>query len=73
MAMEWTITVAALGLGALGTAFCAWKSGRPRKDSLKPRWISWRLMTLFSGAVTLVALAHTASMLGLNQNSGRPY
>src|SRR5262245_5133192 len=41
-AMDWTLTLAAIGLGAVATAFSAWRSGRPRKDSLRPKWISWR-------------------------------
>ena len=71
--MDWTITLVVIGAGAVLTAFSAWKSGRPRKDSLKPKWVSWRFLTLVFGALMLIGLAHAASLAGFNQGGNRPY
>ncbi len=68
--MEWILTLAASGFGAALTAFAGWKSGRPRKDSLKARWISWPLVTVISGAVMFTGLVHAATLLGLPTQSG---
>jgi hypothetical protein len=68
--MEWNVTLFVIGLGTVGGAFSAWKSGRPRKDSLKPQWISWRLMTLVSGAVLLLGVVHAINLMGLHTGGG---
>jgi amino acid transporter len=68
--MEWIITLAVGGLALLFTAFAAWKSGRPRKDSLKPRWISWPMVTIFSGALLLLAVVHVINLMGITTGGG---
>jgi hypothetical protein len=72
-AMEWTLTLVVIGIGLAITAFAAWKSGQPKKDSLKARWISWPLVTVIAGGVLMLALIHMASLLGVNANSGGRY
>jgi hypothetical protein len=62
--MEWTITLVALAASLALTVFAGWKSGRPRKDSLKTKWISWPLVTVFAAAVVVFALVHVVNMLG---------
>ncbi|HEX5008553.1 MAG TPA: hypothetical protein VFV70_15670 [Hyphomonadaceae bacterium] len=69
--MEWTLTLVMIGLGLVATAFAAWKSGQPKKDSLNARWISWPLVTVISGGVLMLALIHAATLLGVNTNTGR--
>jgi fatty acid desaturase len=65
-AMEWTITLVALAASLALTLFAAWKSGRPRKDSLKTKWISWPLVTVFAAAALVFALVHTVNLLGFH-------
>jgi Na+-driven multidrug efflux pump len=71
--MEWTLTLSAIGTALATTAFAAWKSGQPKKDSLKARWISWPLVTVIAGGVLMLALIHAASLLGLNASAAGPY
>jgi hypothetical protein len=67
--MDWTITIAAIaGFGALA-AFAGWQSGRPRKDSLKARWISWPVVTIFAATAAIFALIHVLSLLGYETGS----
>jgi hypothetical protein len=68
--MELTLTVSTIGIGLLLTAFAAWKSGQPKRDSLNARWISWPLVTVIAGGVLTLALIHAASLLGLNSGGG---
>ena len=72
-AMELTLTVSAIGIGLLITAFAAWKSGQPKKDTLNARWISWPLVTVIAGGVLMLALIHVASLLGLHAGGNGPY
>ena len=71
--MEWTLTLVVIGLGLVVTAFAAWKSGQPKKDSIKARWISWPLVTVISGGVLMLALIHAATLLGVNTNTSGRY
>jgi hypothetical protein len=64
--MELPITVALVAFGAVLTVLSAWQSGRPRKDSLNPRWIPWRFLILVGGAVFVLALVHASTLLGIN-------
>jgi len=69
-AMELTLTASVIGIGLLVTAFAAWKSGQPKKDSLNARWVSWPLVTVISGGVLMLALIHVASLLGVHTGNG---
>jgi hypothetical protein len=71
--MEWTLTLIVVGAGLVVTAFAAWKSGQPKKDSLNTRWISWPLVTVIAGGVLMLALIHAATLLGVNTNGGGRY
>jgi hypothetical protein len=71
--MEWTLTLVAIGAGLVITAFAAWKSGQPKKDSLNARWISWPLVTVIAGGVLMLGLVHAASMMGLNPGGSGPF
>ncbi len=64
-AMEWHVTLAAIGAGLVATLFAAWKSGRPKKDSLNARWISWPLVTVIAAAVLLMGVVHAINMMGV--------
>lgn len=48
------------------TVFAGWKSGRPRKDSLRPQWISWPLVTVLSGALLVFAIIHLMNLFGFD-------
>lgn len=64
MDWNWIITIAAVaGLLAL-TVYAGWKSGRPRKDSVKPQWISWPFVTVFAGALLAFAVIHAMNLMG---------
>lgn len=68
-AMDMVVTIAAL-LAFLGlTVFAGWKSGRPRKDSLKAQWISWPLVTVLAGTAVVFALVHLLNVMGLHTGS----
>jgi hypothetical protein len=71
--MELMLTVSTIGIGLLLTAFAAWKSGQPKKDSLNARWISWPLVTVVAGGVLMLALIHGASLVGLHTGGSGPY
>ena len=68
--MELWITFGVVGLAALLAAFASWKSGRPAKDSLRPRWISWPLVTVFAGALAILALVHAVNLMGIRTGQG---
>lgn len=71
--MEWTLTLSAILVCLALTAFAAWKSGQPKKDSLNARWISWPLVTVIAGGVLMLALVHATSLLGLNAGGSASY
>jgi hypothetical protein len=71
--MEWTLTASTIGIGLVITAFAAWKSGQPKKDTLNARWISWPLVTVIAGGVLMMALIHAASLLGVHSGGNGPY
>lgn len=64
--MEWTITIAIIALSGALTAFAAWKAGQPRKDSLRARWISWPVVALFAGTLTIFAAIHVLNLWGIH-------
>ncbi|MEQ1784557.1 MAG: hypothetical protein ABMA14_24690, partial [Hyphomonadaceae bacterium] len=68
--MEWALTLAIVTLFGGLTAFAGWKSGQPRKDRVKPLWISWTGVALVAMIVLVFAArpikakdAPTASLL----------
>jgi hypothetical protein len=67
--MDWPITLAMIAaLGGL-TTFAGWKSSQPRKDSLRARWISWPVVTVFAGALLLFAIIHAMNLWGFHTGS----
>lgn len=64
--MEWSITLAIIALFGGLTAFAGWKSGRPRKDSLKPLWISWTGVAVLGAIVVVFAAIHALNLLGMH-------
>lgn len=66
MDIDWIITIGAVA-GLLGlTVYAGWKSGRPRKDSVKPQWVSWPFVTVFAGALLAFAVIHAMNLLGFH-------
>jgi uncharacterized membrane protein YedE/YeeE len=64
-AMNWIITLAAIVILLALTVYAGWKSGRPRKDSLKPQWISWPFVTVLAGALLAFAVVHAMNLMGI--------
>ena len=64
--LEWILTLsgAVLGAGLLGLA--VWQDARPKRDTIKTRWISWRFVMFLAAAVVLLALVHAANKLGFH-------
>lgn len=67
--MEWSITLSVIALFGGLMAFAGWKSGQPRKDSLKPLWISWTSVTVLAMIVVVFAAIHALNMLGVHTGS----
>jgi type II secretory pathway component PulL len=63
--MELILTIILAGLAGLTTLFAAWKSGRPRKDTHRTSWISWRIVTIFAGAILVLAVVHGVNLMGI--------
>lgn len=64
--MDWIITLAATAFLLALTVFAGWKSGRPRKDTVKPQWISWPFVTVFAGALLAFAVIHAMNLMGFH-------
>jgi len=62
--MDWAITIAAIVVFGGLTVFAGWKSGRPRKDSLKVQWVSWPLVTMLAATAAIFAIIHVVGLLG---------
>lgn len=62
--MDWAITIAAIVVFGGLAAFAGWKSGRPRKDSLKVQWVSWPLVTMLAATAAIFAIIHVVGLLG---------
>ena len=62
--MEWPITITAILATAVLTAFASWKTGRPRKDSVRGSWISWPLVTVLAGAALFMGIVHAVNLMG---------
>ena len=67
--MEWPITLAFIAAFGALTAFAGWKSSQPRKDSLRARWVSWPVVTLFAGCLLVFAVIHAANLWGIHTGS----
>lgn len=74
--MEWAITISAIVIAAALTAYSSWKTGRPRKDSVRGSFISWPLVTVLAGAAAFMGIVHAANLMGFhtgaNQIGGPP-
>jgi hypothetical protein len=64
--MEWIITITAIIIAAALTAYSSWKSGRPRKDSVRGSWVSWSLVTVLAGAALFMGIVHAVNLAGLH-------
>ena len=65
MDWNWIITLIAIfGLVTL-TVYAGWKSGRPRKDTLRPQWVSWPFVTVLAGALLAFAVIHALNLMGI--------
>lgn len=67
--MEWAITVGIVAAFGGLTAFAGWKSGQPRKDRLKPLWISWTGIAVVAMIVVVFAAMHVLGLMGVHTGS----
>ena len=68
--MEWNITLSVIGVSLALAVLAAWQSGRPRKDSLRTRWIPWRFVVLAAGAVLVLGVVHAVNLMGVQTGGG---
>jgi hypothetical protein len=66
LGMDWIITLAVIVILAALTVYAGWKSGRPRKDSVRPQWISWPFVTVLAGALLAFAVVHAMNLMGIH-------
>lgn len=72
--MDWPLTLAIIAAGAALLGVSVWQDSRPKKDSLKPRFRSWKFLILLAGAVIAFALVHAVNLLGFHTGgNSRPY
>jgi hypothetical protein len=74
--MELWVTIGVIVSAVALAGYASWKSGRPVKDSLRARWISWPLVTVFAGALAILAVVHAVNLMGIHTGQGglgRPY
>jgi hypothetical protein len=64
--MDLLITCIAIAGLLATTVFAGWKAGRPRRDSLRPQWISWPFVTVLSGALLVFAVIHLMNLFGIH-------
>ena len=62
--LEWIFTLGGALLGGGLLALAVWQDGRPKRDTIQTRWVSWRLVMFFAAAIVLLALVHAANKLG---------
>lgn len=62
--MDWIVTFVIIACAGGLTVFSAWKTGQPRKDSLKARWVSWQAVMFIAAVITVFAVIHVMSLLG---------
>lgn len=67
--MEWSLTLGFVALFGGITAFAGWKSSRPVKDSLKPRFISWPVVAILAAAFLVFAVIHALNLMGMHTGS----
>ena len=63
---EWIFTLSGTLAGATLLALAVWQDGRPKRDTGRTRWISWRLVMLLAAAIVLLGLVHAANKLGFH-------
>lgn len=64
--MEWAITLGIITLSGGLAGFAGWKSGQPRKDRLKPLWISWTGILVIATIVLIFAAVHALTLMGIH-------
>ena len=67
--MELALTLGVIALFGGLTVFAGWKSGQPRKDSLKPVWISWTGILIIATIVVVFAGIHMLTLMGVHTGS----
>jgi hypothetical protein len=73
LSVEWILTLAACVASVCTFGVAIWQSSRPRKDSLRARWVPWKFVVLLAGAVMVYALLHVLTLLGFKPRPGHPY
>ncbi len=67
--MEWALSLGTITVFGGLMAFAGWKSGRPRRDRLKPLWISWTGVAVVAMIIVVFAALHILSLMGVHTGS----
>jgi hypothetical protein len=70
--LEWIVTASGAALAAALLGLSIWQDARPKRDTIKARWISWKFMMLLAAAILLLALVHVANKLGFHTGRNGP-
>ena len=62
--LDWTLTLIGLSLAIGLFVLSNVRAGRPA-DPLRPRWVPWKLMIVFSAFLIVLAIVHIANLLGV--------
>jgi len=65
MNADWGLTLLVMGFSASLLGLSIILASRPRRDSPRPRMISWPFMVLLSGALLMLALVHLLNLMGV--------
>ncbi len=71
MSFDLAITLAASIVIVALLAFAAWRSGKPRPDTIRGRGAPWRLIVFLCGAALLIAVVHAVNLMGLHTGNDR--
>ncbi|MBI1359962.1 MAG: hypothetical protein GC155_06710 [Alphaproteobacteria bacterium] len=66
MDLDWILTLAGAALAVVLLAVSLWRNARPRVDTVRTRWISWRFMMMLAAAFLLIAAVHIVNKLGFH-------
>jgi hypothetical protein len=64
--LEWIVTICGAALAASLLGLSIWQDARPKRDTIRARWISWKFMMMLAAVFLLLALVHVANKLGFH-------
>ncbi len=64
--LDWILTIASGVLAAGLLTASLFLNARPRVDTIRTRWISWRFMMFLAAAFLLIVAVHAVNKLGVH-------